>query len=105
MKNLAAVPQTCKNPKLGQIKQISAETITVPVEPKTLSRQVTAGRVTLNIISSFGNEKLSDILYQVAGEKIEENSIGTASRPWYNKPQTEVKIARPTPFSQFGGKL
>ena len=91
MKNPAAVPHTSNKPKF-------AENI-------TNARQVKAGQILLNVTSIFGNEKLSDILFQIAVEKIEQKSIGAASYPCYNNYQTEVKIAKPALYSQFGGKL
>ena len=80
----------------------AVNTTNAPIESK---RQIMAGRITLNVISTFGGGKLSDILFQIACEKSEQNGIGAASQLWYNNTQTEAKIARPALFSQFGGKL
>ncbi len=91
MRNPAVVPPTIIKPEFA--------------ENNTHSRKVKAGRVTLNVTSTFGNEKLSDILYQIASEKIEECNIGTASCLHYNNSQAEVKITKPALFSQFGGRL
>ena len=88
MRKMAAVPLTSNKPEF-------AENI-------TSTRQVKAGRITLNVTSAFGNEKLSDLLFQIASEKI---NIGAAPASWYNNHETEVNIMQPALCSEFGGKL